>query len=290
VETIQRLSEKTPQSGRLASDHLRNGESLTTEDINFVLSELVKSLLQDRNPSQIAALSPRQLYRNFVELRQTVSFEVGPYIQMLEEEGIYERTPSSSQDRGITQTQFQDDTYDTPPRRTKLSDFQQWKQELLARLESEPGSAIQELTHMPIGLSSLDFLTTLLQDNMLERFSIDPAPVISDYIQHALRLTEQMGRPLETASDDSFDGFPSTGANGNLDEDIDHGREAQTRAVKLLLLFIRNLIRKALLPPEAIYFEIQEICVRYVWIKEVRDFRIFIEEGVSGEHATVQSI
>jgi hypothetical protein len=290
VETIQRLSEKTPQSGRLASDHLRNGESLTTDDINFVRSELVKSLLQDRNPSQIAALSPRQLYRNFVELRQTVSFEIGPYIQMLEEEGIYERTPSPSQDRRNAQNQFQDDTHDTPPRRTKLSDFQQWKQELLARLESEPGSAIQELTHMPIGLSSLDFLTTLLQDNMLERFSIDPAPVISDYIQHALRLTEQMGRPLETASDGSFDGFPNMGANGNSDEDIDHGREAQTRAVKLLLLFIRNLIRKALLPPEAIYFEIQEICVRYVWIKEVRDFRIFIEEGVSGEHATVQSV
>jgi hypothetical protein len=290
VETIQRLAKKASHSGQLANAHFRTVDSLTTDEINTVRAELLKSLLQYRNPSQFANLSPRQMYKNFVELQQTMPFDIRPYIKMLEEEGIYEKTPSPGQDQAGSQRESVETVQNTPPRRAKLSDFQQWKQEVMARLETEPGVAIQELTHMSIGLSSLDFLTTLLQDKILERFSIDIAPVISDYIQHALRLTEQMGQPPETASDGSFDRFSSIGTNGNLDENIDHGREAQIRAVKLLLLFIRNLIRKALLPPEAIYFEIQEICVRYVWIKEVRDFRIFIEEGISGEQATAQPI
>ncbi|KAF2798219.1 hypothetical protein K505DRAFT_233885 [Melanomma pulvis-pyrius CBS 109.77] len=289
VETIQRLSKTIPQSGRLINDILRKGGSLSTSEINVVRIELLKSLLQFRSPSQFALVTPRQLYTNFVELQQSISFEIGPYIQMLEEEGIYERTPSPNQGQEVSRGPSAGTVQDTAPRRPKLSDFQQWKQEVLSRLESEPETAIQELTHLPIGLSSLDFLTTLLQDNMLERFSIDPAPVVSDYIQHALRLTEHMGRPPGTA-DSSFDGFSMPGTNGNVDEEVDHGREAQTRAVKLLLLFIRNLIRKALLPPEAIYFEIQEICVRYVWIKEVRDFRAFIEEGIHGEQASTQPV
>ena len=67
-------------------------------------------------------------------------------------------------------------------------------------------------------------------------------------------------------------------------EMLGHGREAQCRAVKLLLLFVKNLIRKGLVGTDVLYFEIQEICVRYVWIKEVRDFRLWIEEeAMEGE-------
>jgi len=50
--------------------------------------------------------------------------------------------------------------------------------------------------------------------------------------------------------------------------------------VKLLVLFVRNLIRKGMVGPEQMFYEIQEICVRYVWVREVREFRAFIEEGV----------
>jgi hypothetical protein len=48
----------------------------------------------------------------------------------------------------------------------------------------------------------------------------------------------------------------------------------------VLLLFIKNLIRKGLVGTEVLYFEIQEICVRYIWIKEVRDFKTWVEQGV----------
>lgn len=185
---------------------------------------------------------------------------------MLEEEGIYERC-SSSQKSWVP---------DNTPARERPSG----KEAILLQLEASPESAISTLTHLPIDLQSLDLLTTLVQTRALEKLSIETRNVIRNYIQHGLRLIERMGLPPSAVDGNDVDGRAPD--EEQTDSSLSYDREAQIRAVKLLLLFIRNLIRKALLPPEAIYFEIQEICVRYVWIKEVRDFRAFIEEGAAG--------
>ena len=261
VETLQRLNTTTAQSPDKASG------AVASNEINLIRVELIKALLQSRNPSQFARTSPRQLHNNYVEMRQTSSFNIRTYIRMLEEEGIYERTLGSEGDSPASTA-----SEPSKPATSKLNEFQRWKLGVLSRLETEPALAIPELTHLPIELSSLDFLTTLLQDQTLPQLNIEPAPVIADYIQHALRLTEQMGQPPGLDSPE-----------GTREGLLESGREAQTRAVRLLLLFMRNLIRKDLLPLESIYFEIQEICVRYVWIREVRDFRTFVEEGVGVE-------
>ncbi|KAJ4351200.1 uncharacterized protein N0V89_006539 [Didymosphaeria variabile] len=254
VEAVQRLG--TPSAQNDAKVH----DSITSDEVNTVRMELIKALVQSRNPSQFARASPRQLHNNYVELRQTSLFNMRTYVRMLEEEGIYERTPEPDGDSPKS-------TASSPAKHSagKLNEFQRWKLGMLSRLETEPEHAIPELTHLPIELSSLDFLTTLLQENTLQALNIEPAPVIADYIQHALRTMEQMGRgPGETGA-----------AEAEAEVLLESGREAQTRAVKLLLLFMRNLIRKALLPLESIYFEIQEICVRYVWIREVRGLQSF---------------
>ncbi|OAG09637.1 uncharacterized protein CC84DRAFT_1069304, partial [Paraphaeosphaeria sporulosa] len=251
VEAVQRLG--TPAAQRDAN----TDGSILSDEISTVRMELIKALLQSRNPSQFARASPRQLYNNYVELRQTSLFNIRTYVRMLEEEGIYERTPEPDSDSPESTSTASDN---------KLNEFQRWKLGMLSRLETEPEHAVAELTHLPLELSSLDFLTTLLQEHTLQALNIEPAPVIADFIQHALRMTEQMGRgPGETGA-----------AESEPEPMLESGREAQTRAVKLLLLFMRNLIRKALLPLESIYFEIQEICVRYVWIREVREFRAFV--------------
>jgi hypothetical protein len=288
VEAIQRLN---PPSTAEAAVPVTD---LTSSDIHTVRVELIKALLQSRNPSQFVRATPKKLYAEFVELRQTSEFDVRIYVRMLEEEEIYERTPEPVDHQVSTadsSTFERAGAKETHPARPKLSDFQQWKQDMLERLQTEPHTAIPELTHLPIELSYLDFLTTLLQEKTLESFSIDSPPVISDYIQYALRLTETMGQsPDASASATSLreddvegqrlgDGLNSASQPVEL---TDRGREAQTRAVKLLLLFIKNVMRKELVPLEAIYFEIQEICVRYVWIREVREFRAFVEEGVGG--------
>ncbi|KAF9739190.1 hypothetical protein PMIN06_009228 [Paraphaeosphaeria minitans] len=252
VEAVQRLG--TPTAQRDATSDV----SILSDDICTVRVELIKALLQSRNPSQFDRTTPRQLYGNYVELRQTSLFNIRTYVRMLEDEGIYERTPEPDSDSPKSTSTASD---------TKLNEFQRWKLAMLSRLETEPEHAVAELTHLPLELSSLDCLTTLLQERTLQALNIEPAPVIADFIQHALRMMEQMGR-----------GPGETGA-AEPEPMLQSGREAQTRAVKLLLLFMRNLIRKALLPLESMYFEIQEICVRYVWIKEVREFRAFVEEG-----------
>ena len=90
VEAVQRLATReikmntsAPADGHIGS-----------EDINTVRVELVKALLQSRSPSQFARTSPRQLHANYVSLRQISPFAIRTYVRMLEEEGIYECTPS----------------------------------------------------------------------------------------------------------------------------------------------------------------------------------------------------
>lgn len=283
VEAIQRLAKTSFQSEPSSTEPAHTDEPPSSSGINTARDGLIKSLLRSGDALQSAHLSPRLLYNDSVTLQKTVPFDIGPYIRMLEEEGIYERS-SSEKEEVSAQDQHLEESKGAAASQPKLNNRQQWKQNILAQLEDDPSVAIPELTHLPIELSYLDFLTTLLQDRTLQRFSIEPSPIIRDYLQHALRLAEQMGRPpAPTAAgpseiSDGVNGGPSEVVDG-----VDHGRAAQVRAVKLLLLFIRSLIRKALLPPEAIYFEIQEICVRYVWIKEVREFRAFIEEGAASE-------
>ncbi|KAF2126852.1 hypothetical protein P153DRAFT_263925, partial [Dothidotthia symphoricarpi CBS 119687] len=249
---------------------------ITTEMMFLTRVGLIKAMLHRANrhedSSEFCGTSPRDLYNAFVRTPTQVyldsqPFDIAPFLRMLVEEGILEpeATPDGHETLPTppsTAAPTPSETYGSP----RLNDFQQWKQDILEKLQTAPVPTVLEITHLPLELSYLDFLTTLLVDHALEEKSIDPEPVITSYIQHSLRSIEQMGRP------------PGSGpvVQGSAGEVVDHGREAQSRAVKLLLLFVRNLIRKELVGAQVLYFEIQEICVRYVWIKEVREFKRWV--------------
>ncbi|KAF2122826.1 hypothetical protein BDV96DRAFT_481046 [Lophiotrema nucula] len=271
---------------------LEDGEGgLGGSEIGRVRCEVVKGLLKSGDSNEFARLSPRELHRKFVELKETTPLDTREYIRMLEEEGIYERGEASSEEDPAGEEPVQlpgpskgKEAVNAP--KLNGATKKRWNDALLDRLEIEPDVAITEIVHLPIELASLDFLTTLLEKQTLQRLSTDPSPVITGYVQHALRLAEKMGQPPNPTSPESqyrSEGLPVNGTSHLDDAPNDHGRAAQSRAIKLLLLFIRNLIRKALLPPDALYFEIQEICVRYVWIKEVREFKAFVEGSLGGE-------
>jgi hypothetical protein len=51
------------------------------------------------------------------------------------------------------------------------------------------------------------------------------------------------------------------------------GREEIARLVTLLLLFMRSLYRKGIVARASLDWELQELCVRYIWVEEVREFR-----------------
>lgn len=274
VEALQRL-----ETGRVHEEGgLRNGSSaknsITSADIATIRVEWIKRLLSNKSTDVVAKVTTRDLYDAAIRLGVRRPFDIQPYIDMLVEEGIWEKQPSV-----INPCDGKQKVAIEGPNTPK-----DWKKALLHQLKEQPNAAVQQLTHLPIELSSLDFLTTLLADRTLETHSIEPAPVITSYIQHTLRLAERMGAPPPGQDVDGA----ITGAAGDAVEAYspwEYGKEAQSRAVRLLLLFMKSLITKGFLGTEVLYFEIQEVCVRYVWIKEVRDFRSWVERSVGGEEA-----
>jgi len=273
VEAIQRLD---AAGGQRESNGVAKNE-LSVDKISAARVLWIKMLLQggdfkhllDQTPQQaIVSLSSDGLHR---------PFDLRPYVRMLEDEGIYEKTPEPETNGQAAPSQPQNGVDDIhPPTRTKEPNdsgedlVQQRKTDILRNLELDTDAAIFEITRLPISLTYLDFLTTLLTNRILETHSIDPAPIITQYIQHALRTIERMGKP------------PTPSDEGDV---LEYGKEAQSRYILLLLLFIKSLIRKGLVEMDTLYYEIAEISVRYVWIKEVRDFRSWAEEGIEGDGA-----
>jgi hypothetical protein len=260
VEAIQRL-ELDSQTSKASSSAL---------GLSRVRVVLIKIMLSSSNLPAIEQESPVDLFKCDWKAE---GFDLDYFIKILEDEGIYER----SQNHHVTQSQ-QDSTQlesggELPNpilNKTPESGYSS-KKSITESLQENPENGYQLLTHLPLDLPSLDFLTTMLQDQLYYALNVDPVSVIRDYIQHSLRTIERMDNydPINNPS-------PSAPDFGEATSEEQRGREAQIRAVKLLVLFLRNLVRKALVPPDELYYEIQEVCVRYMWIKEVRDFRSFM--------------
>jgi hypothetical protein len=196
------------------------------------------------------------------------SFDIRKYMQILVETGVWrdsdmpepEKQKPTSNGKTASHIQPIAQIDETP---------EPWQQVMLRTLKEQPNIAVQEIARLPLQLEQLEFLNKLLADGTLEAHSLEPSAVITPYIQHALRLVENMEAPPNGSVDSSDNGAAI----------VEYGKDAQRRAVNLMLLFIKNLICKDLMGIQSIYFEIEEICVRYVWIKEVRDFRSWVEEG-----------
>ncbi|KAF2503243.1 hypothetical protein BU16DRAFT_521827 [Lophium mytilinum] len=280
VEAIQRLDKKLGESSTQQNQGRSIDDHITSHQIHSSRAKIVKAILTSRNLRVISRKSPKEILQLVSTESSTADFDLQPYVTILEDEGIYDKTPTP--EIGVTPKQS--------PRR--VSSKPNTKEALLTELEVSPETAISTITHMPLNIPSLEIITSLLEKRVFEDLSIEPLPVLRDYLQHSLRLVEKMGLPAPNIPPDASSSTDGGGRNDSFNEqDSDevpsHDREAQVRAVKLMLLFIRNLVvHKRLLPPQEIYYEINEICVRYIWIKEVREFRAFIEQGAdAGELA-----
>jgi len=282
VESYQCLARTHEDHGH----HEREKIGLTAGAVAAVWAEWIKSMLLsgESDTQELSTLTPRIFYETTTKRAFREPFPIQPYIRILIEEDIYDTLPG---------TAVHDAHPSGPPpppspvsqnamkksERLGQSAPDDWKTAILDHLlPRHPDMAIQELTRLPLQLLHLDFLTKLLADHALEEHAIDPAPVITSYIQHSLRTIEMMGEP-PPASDQGRAATDSAARHLIADTNRiwEYGKEAQSRHVKLLLLFIKSLVRKGLLGADVLYFEIQEICVRYVWIKQVRDFRAWVE-------------
>ena len=155
-------------------------------------------------------------------------------------------------------------------------------------LHVNPEETARAITRLPLDLTSLDLFTILLDMRAFEPEGIDPSHITREYIQHCLRIIERLGSAFSPSSDHSSTSpNPLAFPEGYEDPNgaTPGGREEQARAVKLLVLFMKNLFMKGLLPVQELLFEIEEVCVRFIWIPEVRDFRRFLEGGAIGDEA-----
>jgi hypothetical protein len=252
VEAVQRLDKPDSQQG--------TRDDLSTETVSAARVLWIKTLLQENGLERWVKHKPKEVHDMLLKDGSSESFDLRPYIQMLEDEGIYEKKAHTEPVASTSDAQRDGEAHNDDRSPTQNSNqssedaLQKEKDTILQTLQTDPNAAIFAITRLPIALPYLDFLTTLLADRVLESHAIDPAPVVTQYIQHALRSIEQA-------------------EHGD-------GKDAQTRYIRLLLLFIKSLIRKGLVELDVLYYEIAEITVRYVWVREVREFRTWAEDGV----------
>ena len=174
------------------------------------------------------------------------------------------------------------------------------------------------MTHFGVDLKNLELLNGVLASPVLEDLGIGAIDLARDFIQHGLRDIESMaetspnsettsgsrrsnnpsalaGIGTEYASSPPLEfllrggGTASSGTTTGSDQRAapKGDREAQARAVKLLVLFMKNLIKRGIASaePAGLLYEVEEVCVRYMFLPEVRDFRRWLEggEGVGEE-------
>jgi hypothetical protein len=254
VEVVQTEQTKFNIS---SSNGQASQSSPTLDEIRKTRAEFVKTILEDYSSLQEEHRTPAALFQ---ELGSSPSklFDLAPYIHMLEEEGIYEpfnnsiKESSTAPSRDENKVSLQQDSIPS-------------RADLLVALKDDHLAALDQLTALPINLKSLELINSLLFSGALDDY--DPPILMHNFIQQALRKIES--RDTVTTNQD----IAMTPASMNVDLD------EQARAVKLLVLFMRNLISRNVVNPQAIFFEIQEICVRFIWVKEVRDFRNELESG-----------
>ncbi|KNG45496.1 hypothetical protein DDE82_007233 [Stemphylium lycopersici] len=254
--------------------------TVTTDEIWRIRATFIKGMLVEK------PLSPQEptwrAYQMMLENEASLpSFDIAPYMQMLVETGIWNELPEANGHavEEPAQKQKQTSKERRASRRAKAhtsNGSSLWQDDMLQKLQETPDIAADELSHLPLEISSLDFLTKLLVDDTFKEFEIDGPHVVLRFIQYALRLVEKMGAPPPTSE------LTTNGNTNGMDSGtpiVEYGKEAQTRSISILLLFIKSSMSKGKMDAGLLIYEIQEICTRYCWMKEVRDFRAWVEQG-----------
>ncbi|EOA90469.1 hypothetical protein ACJQWK_07689 [Exserohilum turcicum] len=266
------------QRDTAANNHMKN--TVTTDEILRIRARCIKGLLMDK------PLSPKEptwrAYQRMLENEASLpEFDMVPYMHMLVETQVWDTLPEpqgQATRNHVHKPESPSSEKKTPcnAKTYSVNNSESWEESMLRTLREDPEAAAEELSRLPLEISSLDFLTRLLVDDTFEELGIDGPNIILRFIQHALRLVEAMEAPPPTSE-------LTVNGNGHGAENgipiVEYGKEAQTRAISILLLFIKSSMSKGKLDAGLLIFEIQEICIRYLWMKEVRDFRAWVEQG-----------
>lgn len=129
---------------------------------------------------------------------------------------------------------------------------------------------LSTLSFLPVALATLDLLNRIITQSRL--LTKDEASLLlHGFLANAIRSAEAMAENAGAAAaaaagyDDYETAGNVVGGSGG------GGRRAQTRSVTLLCLFITSLLRGGVVEAQEVYYEVQELGVRFVWVKEARE-------------------
>ncbi|KAF3038950.1 hypothetical protein E8E11_006698 [Didymella keratinophila] len=221
---------------------------LTYLDIAAARLEMIKEMLKYGGEA-LGTATPRMLYKTRFPPK---AIDIRPFLRMLEEGGIYDKgtapvpppdltvsskvadmepgSPDASPvgSQSTPSLEFLDSTDDkSAPASLGLK----WKETISYNLETETNLdlAVHQLTHLPLTITTLDFLTTLITDQKLAQYGIDPKPVVLSFVQHALRIIESARQPPDPASE------PPPQTDIGINTYFGYGRDAQISAQTCLL-------------------------------------------------------
>ncbi|KAL0636554.1 hypothetical protein Q9L58_004509 [Maublancomyces gigas] len=131
---------------------------------------------------------------------------------------------------------------------------------------------LSTLSFLPVVLATLDLLNRIITQSRL--LTKDEASLLlHGFLANAIRSAEALGEnggAAAAAAAAGYEDYEATG--GGVAGGVGGGgRRAQTRSVTLLCLFITSLLRDGAVEAQEVYYEVQELGVRFVWVKEARE-------------------
>ena len=123
--------------------------------------------------------------------------------------------------------------------------------------EIDPEEVSHALMRLLLDMSSLELLTRLLENEKFKATGVDADLIIREYVQHGLRIISTATSPHSMTGAAAPNGL-------NTINDTPSGRDEQIQAVKLLIMFMKNLLRKGLLLVQELLFDIEGLCVQYI--------------------------
>lgn len=131
---------------------------------------------------------------------------------------------------------------------------------------------LSTLSFLPVVLATLDLLNRIITQSRL--LTKDEASLLlHGFLANAIRSAEALGEnggAAAAAAAAGYEDYEATGG-GVAGSVGGGGRRAQTRSVTLLCLFITSLLRDGAVEAQEVYYEVQELGVRFVWVKEARE-------------------
>jgi len=128
------------------------------------------------------------------------------------------------------------------------------------------------LPYLPANLQTLELLNLLVTQPTISKNALtaeDASTLVHAFLANATRATESLGLPADVTTNE-----------------VAIDRAAQARQVQLLCLFIQSLLRNNVMNFSEYLYDIQSLCVNFLWVPEAAELFKLAKTVTSNDHDT----